>query len=198
MCAVMARPKEFDREQALGAAIAVFWRNGYEATSMDDLLKAMKISRQSLYDTFGDKHRLYLEALGRYNDDSIDTVAACLSSSASPLAALRAALMLYADQSDEQRALGCMGINAIAEFGRSDKDVAKVGETSASRLDRDFRQALVAAKSKGEIDPSLDERTAAHYLTASLAGIKISAKAGMDKKTLTDVVEMIIGGLKPL
>src|SRR6267142_1909851 len=62
----MARPREFDRDAAVQRAMSVFWRKGYAATSTDDLLRAMNIGRQSMYDTFGDKHRLYLEAL----DDS--------------------------------------------------------------------------------------------------------------------------------
>jgi len=61
----VARPKAFDRAQALQAAMQVFWVKGYEATSLEDLLAAMEIGRQSLYDTFGDKRRLYLEALTR-------------------------------------------------------------------------------------------------------------------------------------
>ncbi len=67
----MARHKEFDRDTALKAAIDVFSEHGYEGTSTDALLAAMKISRQSMYDTFGDKRSLYLEALKRYNIDSV-------------------------------------------------------------------------------------------------------------------------------
>ena len=62
----MARPKEFDPRTALSAAVQVFWRNGYEKTSLDDLMAAMQVGRQSLYDTFGDKRELYLSALEAY------------------------------------------------------------------------------------------------------------------------------------
>src|SRR5437667_3316473 len=60
------RPREFDREAALEQAIDVFWRHGYEATSMSDLTKAMGINPPSLYATFGDKEKLFLEAIERY------------------------------------------------------------------------------------------------------------------------------------
>src|SRR6266852_1410049 len=65
---IMARPKEFDRDQALQKAMEVFWSRGYEAASIQDLVKHMGINRQSLYDTFGDKHALYLQALDRYRE----------------------------------------------------------------------------------------------------------------------------------
>src|SRR5215208_4537603 len=64
----MARHKEFDREEALQRAMEVFWSRGYEAASVGDLVKHMGINRQSLYDTFGDKHTLYLAALDRYRE----------------------------------------------------------------------------------------------------------------------------------
>src|SRR5260370_34278679 len=66
----MARPREFDRGEALKRALAVFWEKGFEATSTDDLVRAMSIGRQSMYDTFGDKHQLYLETLQLYEANS--------------------------------------------------------------------------------------------------------------------------------
>src|SRR6266436_3881808 len=88
----VARPKEFDRATALKAAIAVFSDHGYEGTSTDALLEAMGICRQSMYDTFGDKRRLYLDALQQYNADSIAEVIANLNMASSPLKGLEAAL----------------------------------------------------------------------------------------------------------
>src|ERR1700742_3249196 len=66
----MPRSKEFDPQRALDKAMHLFWRQGYENTSLDDLLRAMGIARQSLYDTFGDKRALYLQAMARYRDQT--------------------------------------------------------------------------------------------------------------------------------
>ncbi len=66
----MARTKKFDPKQALAAAMNVFWRLGYENTSLDVLMAEMGIARQSLYDTFGDKRSLYLKALAHYRDET--------------------------------------------------------------------------------------------------------------------------------
>src|SRR5260221_11057894 len=71
MIGLMARPREFDREEALERATAVFWAKGYASTSTDDLLSAMGIARQSLYNAFQDKRALYLEALERYQRTTI-------------------------------------------------------------------------------------------------------------------------------
>ena len=66
----MARSKEFDQERALAAAMDIFWRQGYENTSLEDLMREMGIARQSLYDTFGDKRALYLKAMARFTADA--------------------------------------------------------------------------------------------------------------------------------
>src|SRR5246127_5397194 len=86
----MARPKEFDRDVAVERAMSVFWSKGYAATSTDDLLQAMKIGRQSMYDTFGDKRRLYVEALERYQRERVAENIRRLRSTASPLAGIEA------------------------------------------------------------------------------------------------------------
>src|SRR5882724_12831421 len=90
----MARPKEFDRDAALKGAIGIFAEHGYEGTATEALLQAMGIGRQSLYDTFGDKWRLYLEALKRYTADSISNQLRALSSTSSPVKGLEAMLNL--------------------------------------------------------------------------------------------------------
>jgi AcrR family transcriptional regulator len=101
----MARPREFDRDAAVQRAMSVFWRKGYAATSTDDLLRAMNIGRQSMYDTFGDKHRLYLEALERYQRESIAENIRRLRSTASPLAGIEALVIgiIASDKSTRER-----------------------------------------------------------------------------------------------
>jgi AcrR family transcriptional regulator len=135
----MARPKEFDREVAVERAMSVFWSKGYAATSTDDLLEAMKIGRQSMYDTFGDKRRLYVEALRRYQLESVAGHIKRLRSMASPLAGIEALVVGVISSDRTTREKGCMGVGAICEFGNADAELAQLRVKSGGML----RKALV-------------------------------------------------------
>ena len=192
---IMSRPKEFDRDQALQNAIGVFCEKGYAAASTDELMRAMKISRQSMYDTFGDKRRLYLEAFRRYVADSIDEQIGYLEKSFSPLAGIEKMLLAFATRKQRDRIVGCMGINAICEFGRSDPQVTSLRDTESTRLTAALEQALRQAKSKKEISSTLKERAAAQFLLATLSGMKVAAKAGTDAKTLKTISQFALRSL---
>ncbi|RYG57303.1 TetR/AcrR family transcriptional regulator [bacterium] len=192
----MARPKAFNRDAALQAAMALFWKQGYEATSTDDLLKAMGIGRQSLYDTFGDKHRLYLEALELYNSSRVAEHGANHSDDASPLAALEAILFAIADADPAAHAIGCMGINAICEFGQSDPAVAAISHGSNEQMLTTLEGILRAAKAKGEVAANLDEKQAAQFISAILAGMKVREKAGDDTQQLRAVATFALDSLR--
>src|ERR1700756_5643349 len=118
----MARPKEFDRDGAVERAMSVFWSKGYTATSTDDLLRAMKIGRQRMYDTFGDKRRLYAEALRRYQLTSVAGHIKRLRSTASPIAGIEALVVGLISGDRATREKGCMGVGAVCEFGNADAD----------------------------------------------------------------------------
>src|SRR5258707_14282713 len=122
----MARPKEFDRDAAVERAMSVFWLKGYAATSTDDLLRAMKIGRQSMYDTFGDKRRLYIEALERYQKESVAGHINRLRSTASPLAGIEALVVGMIPSDRTARETGCMGVGPTSEFGNGDTELTRL------------------------------------------------------------------------
>jgi TetR/AcrR family transcriptional repressor of nem operon len=188
----MARPKEFDRDEALQKAIGVFCEKGYAAASTDQLMRAMKISRQSMYDTFGDKRQLYLEAFRRYVADSINEQIGYLEKSSSPLAGIEKMLLAFATRTDLDGTVGCMGINAICEFGRSDPEVTSLGDTQSVRLTAALEQALRQAKSKKEISKTLSEKAGARFLSATLSGMKVAAKAGADAQALKSIAHFAL------
>jgi AcrR family transcriptional regulator len=191
----MARPKEFDRDEALQKAIGVFCEKGYAAASTDQLMRAMKISRQSMYDTFGDKRQLYLEAFRRYVADSINEQIGDLEKSSSPLAGIEKMLLAFATRTELDGIVGCMGINAICEFGRSDPEVTSLGDIASVRLTAALEQALRQAKSKKEISKTLSEKAGAQFLSATLSGMKVAAKAGAEAQALKSIVHFALRSL---
>jgi TetR/AcrR family transcriptional regulator, transcriptional repressor for nem operon len=192
----MARPKEFDRDVALAAAIKTFANSGYEGTSTDTLLKSMGISRQSLYDTFGDKRRLYLEALQRYCFDNVGTIATALQSGSSPLAAIEAALSSFAARISASTEAACLGVGAICEFGRSDREIAAIGDASGATLQNLFEEVVRRAKEIGEVSADVDPKEAALFLNATFIGLKVMARGGAKPEVLRSVAQTALRSLK--
>lgn len=192
----MARPKEFDRDTALKAAIEVFWTKGFAGASTDDLTAAMGIGRQSLYDTFGDKRRLYLEALSRYNTENVAGHLADLGAAPSATEAIKTLLLRFANEPQAQRARGCLGVNAICEFGQ-DPDVLATGKASHDLLETGLVRLLEGGKADGDVAPTVDAKAAALFIAATLSGLKVQAKAGMPVEALRQVAAFAVDSLKP-
>ena len=192
----MARPKEFERDTALDDAITMFCDHGFEGTSTDALLGKMGISRQSLYDTFGDKRQLYLKALQRYVDDSVAIQIAALNEPSSPLKGVEAVLLAMASKAAIAGAPGCMGIGAICEFGQSDAEVSALIAASGKRLSSALERRLAEAKTKGETGKDVDPRAAAQFVKATVTGMKVAARGGATADTLRNIARMALRGLR--
>lgn len=191
----MARPKEFDRDLALMHAIGVFARYGYEGTSTQALLEAMGISRQSLYDTFGCKRDLYIEALRRYNLDSAATFVKSLEDGATPLEGLRRALLSHVERRDRFTNGSCLGVGAICEFGTRDPAVIAIGHEAAALLLEPLIASLRRARAIGEIRSDVEPRLAAEFLLTALNGLKVNARAGMPIRRLKELGSMALRAL---
>ncbi|KQV79312.1 hypothetical protein ASD15_18405 [Massilia sp. Root351] len=192
----MARPKAFDRDTALQRAIALFRDKGYAGASTDDLLGAMGIGRQSMYDTFGDKRGLYLAALERYNSDSVAEFVRDMEAGGTPLRALEAALHGFARRAGAG-CEGCMGVGAVLEFGQSDPDVAALtGASSRSQLAALERQ-LCSAAAAGEVAADLNVQAAAGFIASSMAGMRVSARAGAGTPALEQMARFTALALRP-
>jgi AcrR family transcriptional regulator len=180
----MARPREFDREAALEQAMLVFWARGYAGTSTEDLVQAMGIGRQSLYNSFGDKWQLYVQALTDYQRRSTSAHAKRLQTPASALKGIRAMLQGLVADDDKLRALGCMGVGAACEFGGSEPQVAELRAKGAAYLRAKLAERVREGQSTGEIDPALDAEEAAAYLLMSMTGIQLAARSGAKPQEL--------------
>jgi TetR/AcrR family transcriptional repressor of nem operon len=193
----MVRPREFDRDQALDRAMRVFWAKGYAWTSTDDLLAAMKIGRQSLYNAFGDKRKLYLEALDAYQRASNSGHLARLNNCSSPLGGIEALLFGLIAEDDRARALGCMGVSAIGEFGTADQELVKLRGNAATTLFKRLAERIREAQALGEVDPSINARETAAFWQMTMQGIQVAARAGGDARSLRALAKFAIGRLQP-
>src|SRR5258708_28105257 len=108
--------EEFDREKAVRKGIRLFSKQGVAATSTDDLMRAMEVGRQSMYDTFGDKRALFLKALELYVTESVHSINVELERPGSALPAVRNALLTFAQRKHLSSAPCCIGLNTITEF----------------------------------------------------------------------------------
>ena len=194
----MARPREFDRDAAVERAMSVFWQKGYAATSTDDLLRAMNIGRQSMYDTFGDKRSLYLEALERYQRESVAENIGRLRSAASPLAGIEAFVIgiIASDKSVRER--GCMGVGSICEFGNTDTDLVTLRARSGGAQHRALIERLRHAQAANEIGANVDIERAARFVETMMFGLQVSAKAGASLQSLRDTAAFAIASLRKL
>lgn len=192
----MARPKEFDRDTALQKAVDVFCDHGYDGTSTEDLLRAMDISRQSLYDTFGGKRQLYLQALQQYVADSVGEQIRALNSSPSALKGVEAALQAFVVNASGAEAPGCLGIGATCDFGVSDREVTALISTADKALQSSLERRINEGKDAGEISAEIDARSAAQFIKATFAGIKVAARGGAPAETLRNIARMAVRSLK--
>jgi TetR/AcrR family transcriptional regulator, transcriptional repressor for nem operon len=191
----MARPREFDRELALERAKGVFWAKGYAPTSTEDLLAAMGIGRQSLYNAFGDKRALYLEALERYQRATASGHLQRLKAPASPLAGVKALLLGLIAEDDGQRALGCMGVGAVAEFG-SDPVLAELRARIGPVLSSCLVERLREGQAQGEIDPAMDVEDAARFIQMTMTGLQLAARSGASADALRSLAHFAVDRLK--
>jgi TetR/AcrR family transcriptional repressor of nem operon len=189
----MPRSKEFEPETVLEQAVDLFWSQGYEATSVRDLQQRMGISRQSLYDTFGDKRQLFLSCLDRYRQ-MLEPMLEELEAEAT-LEAIR----LYLETvihvlagSDEPRA--CLLSMTALELGL-EADVRPALEAHLGRVKGAFATALAGAIGEGTIAADLEIDAAADFLASAAQGLGILVKSGASGSELRRVVDMALRAL---
>jgi TetR/AcrR family transcriptional repressor of nem operon len=191
----MARPKAYDPEEVLDRATALFWRKGYEATSVADLVKALGINRGSLYGTFKDKHALFLAALERYDEREIGASVRHLRNTEGPgrerIQSLFDTVIRNVEERGDRR--GCLVGNAAVELAASDAEVERNVKRSLERLTGAFSVAL-AADPGYPTEPERRDRRA-HFLTATLMAVHVLAKAGAMPDTLRGIVRIAMRGL---
>jgi TetR/AcrR family transcriptional regulator, transcriptional repressor for nem operon len=172
----VARPKEFDVDRALGDAQALFRERGYEAVSLGELCGRMRIARQSLYDTYGDKHSLFMAALERYRDDALDAVAAAFDGAITGRDAIELFLATATGAPRSERACGCMILNAVGEMAPGDVDVVHLAKVQQRTVLRALADRVRMGGIDGSLRSDLDPVETARWIVATYYGVRAMAK----------------------
>jgi TetR/AcrR family transcriptional repressor of nem operon len=185
----MARPKEFDPTTALDKAMELFWRKGYEATSIEDLLTSMDINRGSLYETFGDKQQLFLAAMDRYCNGMIADRLKLLDQPGPAIETIKNFIRDMVRMALATRRKGCLIANTAMELASHEKEIGDRVASALGDLEEAFFKALQRAKKNGELRKNQDPRAIARYLTTMMQGVIVMYKAGTSTEALRDAVE---------
>jgi TetR/AcrR family transcriptional repressor of nem operon len=186
----VGRPREFDEEAALKAAMDAFWAKGYEATSMSDLCNCTGLHKGSLYQAFGDKHKLFMDALRHYSENQFKSVAAVAFKSDSPLENIRAAVNKFCTDAGGDN--GCMVINTMVELAPHDPQVKAELRSFAERRMRVMSELIGKAQELGEISVQKEPQRLARQLMMTLAGGATMVKGFITPAEVTEAMNDLI------
>lgn len=190
----VARPKQFDEDRAVDAAMRAFWVAGYEGTSTQDLCEATGLGRSSIYNTFSSKKDLFERALRRYMADKNADNFAILDGPGSAKERLRALLWRVID-APEDDPLGCLVVNATVELGPRDEEIARLLRVDQERRLSALTAAISAGQRDGDIDKRRDASELAHFVIATIGGMRVAARGGASKETLEAIANTALSCL---
>ncbi|TDD62914.1 TetR/AcrR family transcriptional regulator [Kribbella antibiotica] len=186
----MARPMTFDADVVIDHAVGIFWRQGFAATTPQNLVDELGIGKGSLYNTFKSKHHLFTLALRHYSQQRMDELATGLEGPGALKPRLREALATLAGVGEHQ--LGCLTVNAVAEVGMADAAVAEIATELFERMQEIFRSAIKRGQESGEIAATRAPAAAAGALMAAAIGTAVLAKAGTSPTQLRRILDAAV------
>ncbi|TQM15780.1 TetR/AcrR family transcriptional regulator [Pseudonocardia kunmingensis] len=198
----MPRPRTFDEDRAVDAAMRTFWAQGYEATTTQDLCEATGLGRSSIYNTFTSKHELFTRALLRYIETTTATQLAMLENERRPpVERLRALFTLVVDgeaaNRRDGRSPGCLTVNTTVELAGRDPEATALLERDQQRRTEALRDVIAAGQRDGGITSPRDPVALARYLNAVIGGIRVAAQGGADPDMLQSIADAALDALTP-
>ncbi len=183
------RPRSFDTDQALDRALKVFWRKGYEGTSLSDLTGAMGINRPSLYAAFGDKEALFRKALDRYAEGPASYVREALNQPTA-LGMVEKLLRGAADLlSNPRNPPGCLNVQGALACGATAEPVRRELALRRAAGEAAICQRLKRARAEGDLPPDAKPADLARYVATVLQGMSVQAAGGATRAELHRVVQ---------
>jgi len=192
----MARPREFDHQLVLDRAMDVFWSRGYSGTSMTDLTTAMRLSKSSLYDSFGSKHELFLTAMDHYRDNVTVRIRSVVDLKAPAKQVIASVVGRAVDRIlAPSGKRGCFMNNCASEMAPSDTQAAERCAAGFAVMEDTFFQLIERGQKQGNISPTKNARATARFLTSTINGIMVIGKANPNREHLNDIAETALSVL---
>ncbi len=188
--------KDFDTEVALGDAMRLFWAKGYEATSMADLTKAMKINKGSLYNAFGNKKALFTQAILKYDRENRQAALEQLEAMESPLDSIQVLFDgLVAESIADEEKRGCFLVNTALELPNHTDDIGEMVTSALHDFESFFVRRVLSGQENGEISKELNAEDAAKSLLSQVVGLRVLARGVFSYDSLNAIKKQAILGL---
>ncbi|RKT87648.1 transcriptional regulator, TetR family [Saccharopolyspora antimicrobica] len=193
------RPREFDKDEALARALELFWSRGYGATSIQELVDALGVERGSLYGTFGDKRRFYLDAVRLYWDVYERHLVTALDTS--PLLPALREILTHPARLDELISdvgvpQGCLVGNTTAELVPHDSEATEVVARSYRRFTDILTDALRRGQAAGEVTDNARPEAQAQLLLYVVQGLSLVSRAGLDRTAALAAIDTAVDALR--
>ena len=194
------RPRKAEPEVALTAAMNAFWTKGYEATSMSDLTEATGLHKASLYQTFGDKHQLFVSALKLYFTKTAKAQKDSRNGEENPIKAIKASVDSTIDQCAQGK--GCLAVNSLIEVAPFDAEIDRILKQFRQRLDKHLASLVDEAITKKLVAKSIDTKEAVRLISVFLHGLSANMASGMSankaRGLLHDQLDLVLAPRKKL
>ena len=181
----MARPRKFDEERAVDAALEAFWTAGYEATSTQDLCEATGLGRSSIYNTFHSKQDLFRRSLARYMERMTSEQVELMEGEAP----VREKVGKLLDDVLRTAGRGCLSVNTAIELAGRDPEIADMLHKDNERRVAAVRAAIEAGQRAGEVDRDKDAATLARFFVSTVGGLRVSVRNGTGPRQLRAVAD---------
>lgn len=193
----MARTKVFDERTVLDKAMNLFWQKGYNATSAQDLVDGLGISRSSLYDTYGDKHSLFVKALQQYRKERIDDTIKDAGTTEDVEAYIKSLFeFVKIEALKEDKAKGCFIVNSAVELAPIDVEIATIVNSIMSDFEDAVCKAIKRGQDTGIFTVQYSARSLARFIFNSLNGLRVTVKFDTSKKVFDDIVNVCLSALR--
>jgi TetR/AcrR family transcriptional repressor of nem operon len=188
---LMGRSREFDENVVIQKAMELFWEQGYEKTSLNDLVEHMGIHRRSLYDTFGDKHTLFLKTIDCYEELIKDKVQVGILHSETAKQAIQF-VFDFMIEGYEDRPWGCLIVNSATEMALRDKEVQEKTEEAFMQTEQLLADLVRKGQQTGEFSCDYDAEVLAEILQNTLLGIRVHLRTSASKEKLHRIAKFFL------